>query len=177
MLSLDTIKEGAQLTGIITDVSAEASCPVQFQISPFVSGKLVFSDVVTPELLQKQSLAKILSQFKIGGQIDVVYKSGQFYSQKSAAERIPKKGDLCVARYVKVSPGYGVTVQLNSTTFGVIEICELSDDIAGNLTKQMKSKNLFLARVIDSDKKGRLMLSARESVVSGWSQIFGNSTA
>jgi hypothetical protein len=41
----------------------------------------------------------------------------------------------------------------------------------------MKSKNLFLARVIDTDKKGRLMLSSRESVISGWSQIFGNSTA
>jgi len=41
----------------------------------------------------------------------------------------------------------------------------------------MKAKNLFLARVIDTDKKGRLMLSSRESVVSGWSQIFGNSTA
>ena len=59
----------------------------------------------------------------------------------------------------------------------MIEICELSDDIAGNLTKQMKAKNLFLARMIDTDKKGRLMLSSRESVVSGWSQIFGNSTA
>ncbi len=134
-----------------------------------MSGKLVFSDVVTPELLQQQSLPKIMSQYKVGSPIEVVYRNGQFFSLKSSVERLPKKGDLCVARYVKVSPGYGVTVQLNSNTFGVIEICELSDDIVGNLTKQMKAKNLFLARVIDSDKKGRLMLSSRDSVISGWS--------
>ena len=105
----------------------------------------------------------------MGTPIEVVYKNGQFFSVKSSGEKVPKKGDLCVARYVKVSPGYGVTVQLNSTTFGVIDLCELSDDIAGCLTKQMKAKNLFLARVIDTDKKGRLMLSSRESVISGWS--------
>jgi len=110
-----------------------------------------------------------MSQYKVGSPIEVVYRNGQFFSLKSSVERLPKKGDLCVARYVKVSPGYGVTVQLNSNTFGVIEICELSDDIVGNLTKQMKAKNLFLARVIDSDKKGRLMLSSRDSVISGWS--------
>lgn len=125
--------------------------------------------MVTPELLQKQSLPKILSQFKVGTPIEVVYKNGSFFAVKSTGEKAPKKGDLCVARYVKVSPGYGVTVQLNSTTFGVIELCELSDDIAGCLTKQMKAKNLFLARVVDTDKKGRLMLSSRESVISGWS--------
>lgn len=130
---------------------------------------MIFSDVVTPDLLSKQSVSKILSQYKIGSAIDVVYKQGQFLLQKSAEERAPKKGDLCVARYVKVSPGYGVTVQINSNTFGVIELCELTDDIVGNVTKQMKAKNLFLARVIDSDKKGRLMLSSRESIVTGWS--------
>lgn len=32
----------------------------------------------------------------------------------------------------------------------------------------MKQKNFFLARVIDTDKKGRLMLSARESVIDNW---------
>lgn len=122
-------------------------------------------------------MSKVLSQFKPGTKLDLTYKNGQFCLPGTASERSFKKGDLCVARYVKVQPGYGVTVQLNSSTFGVIEICELSDDIAGNLTKQMKAKNLFLARVIDTDKKGRLMLSSRESVVSGWSQIFGNSTA
>lgn len=130
---------------------------------------MIFSDVVTPDLLSNQSVSKILSQYKIGSAIDVVYKQGQFSLQKSTEDRAPKKGDLCVARYVKVSPGYGVTVQINSNTFGVIELCELTDDIVGNVTKQMKAKNLFLARVIDSDKKGRLMLSSRESIVTGWS--------
>jgi hypothetical protein len=41
----------------------------------------------------------------------------------------------------------------------------------------MKNKGLFLARVIDSDKKGRLMLSSRESAVENWSTIIGGSTA
>jgi len=43
----------------------------------------------------------------------------------------------------------------------MIELCELSDEIQGCIAKHMKQKNLFLARVVDTDKKGRLMLSAR----------------
>lgn len=41
----------------------------------------------------------------------------------------------------------------------------------------MRAKNLFLARVIDNDKKGRPMLSSRETVIQNWSQIAGGSTA
>lgn len=88
-----------------------------------------------------------------------------------------KKGDLCVARYVKIQPGYGITVQMNRHTFGMIELCELSDEIQGCIAKHMKQKNLFLARVIDTDKKGRLMLSARQSVIENWTTIVGGSTA
>jgi hypothetical protein len=40
----------------------------------------------------------------------------------------------------------------------------------------MRSKNIFLARVIDTDKKGRPMLSARESVIANWNVISGTST-
>ena len=50
---------------------------------------------------------------------------------------------------------------MNSHSFGLIELCELSDEIQGCITKHMKSMNLFLARVIDNDKKGRFMLSSR----------------
>lgn len=88
-----------------------------------------------------------------------------------------KRGDLCVARYVKVQTGYGVTVQLNHHTFGIIEICELSDDIQGCIYKTMKARQLFVARVIDTDKKGRLMLSARDSVIQNWAAVTSGSTA
>ncbi len=36
---------------------------------------------------------------------------------------------------------------------------------------------MFVARVIDTDKKGRLMLSARESVIENWTAITSGSTA
>ena len=36
-------------------------------------------------------------------------------------------------RFVKAVRGYGVTVQLDTKTFGVIELCELTDDITQNV--------------------------------------------
>jgi hypothetical protein len=56
-------------------------------------------------------------------------------------------------------------------------MCELSDELQGCITKHMKAKNVFVARVIDTDKNGRYMLSARESVVENWQTIVGGSTA
>lgn len=56
-------------------------------------------------------------------------------------------------------------------------MCELSDELQGCITKHMKAKNVFVARVIDTDKNGRYMLSARESVVENWQTIIGGSTA
>jgi hypothetical protein len=41
----------------------------------------------------------------------------------------------------------------------------------------MKARQLFVARVIDTDKKGRLMLSARDSVIQNWAAITSGSTA
>lgn len=78
---------------------------------------------------------------------------------------------MCVARYVKIQPGFGITVQMNKYAFGMIELCELSDEIQGQIVKHIKAKNLFLARVIDTDDKGRLMLSSRDSVIENWSTI------
>jgi predicted RNA-binding protein with RPS1 domain len=110
--------------------------------------------------------------------ITVYHRQGQFSTQlHDVSMKQLKRGDLCIARYVKIQPGYGVTVQMNRTQFGVIEMCELSDEIMGCVAKHIKSKNLFLARVIDTDKKGRLMLSARESVIENWASIIGGSTA
>lgn len=66
---------------------------------------------------------------------------------------------------------------MNRHAFGMIELCELTDEIQGSIAKYMKKKNFFIARVIDTDKKGRLMLSARESVIDNWQAIVGGSTA
>lgn len=76
LLSVETIKDGTSLQGVITDVSLESSCPIQVQISPFVNAKILFSEVFKPEQLQKFSLTKILAQYKAGQQIELVYRGG-----------------------------------------------------------------------------------------------------
>ena len=70
-----------------------------------------------------------------------------------------------LVRFVKAVRGFGVTVQLDEKTFGVVELCELTDDITPNVAMEAQTKGLFLARIIDKDKKGRWQLSARESVL------------
>ena len=57
-----------------------------------------------------------------------VYKNEDSDSPDTAKKTF-ERGDLAVVRFVKVVPGYGVTVQLDSKTFGVIELSELTDDI------------------------------------------------
>ena len=74
----------------------------------------------------------------------------------SFAKKSYEKGDLAVVRFVKVVKGYGVTVQLDSKTFGVIELSELTDDITQNVSLEAQKRGIFIARVIDQDKKGRL---------------------
>lgn len=74
-------------------------------------------------------------------------------------------GSLVVCRFVKSVPGIGVTVQLNDKTFGMIELCELTDEVAANVTQSASDKGIFPARIIGTDKKGRYQLSSRESVV------------
>lgn len=70
---------------------------------------------------------------------------------KDAAESKSKyqKGDLVVARFVKSVQGFGVTVQLDDKTFGMIELCELTDDITSNVALECQKQGLFVARVID----------------------------
>ena len=78
---------------------------------------------------------------------------------------------------MKSNAAYGITVQISEKNFGNIEMCELSDEITSNLFGQFKEKGIFLARVIDTEKKGRLMLSSRESVVNNWDTIYSGPTA
>ena len=72
-----------------------------------------------------------------------------------------------MVRAVKPVPGKGLTVQLSQKQFGFIELCELTDEIVGNVIgSKLSEQPLFLARVIDvSAKNDKPMLSARESVV------------
>lgn len=69
------------------------------------------------------------------------------------------------ARYVKHVKGRGVTVQIFDGVFGFIESCEITDEISGNVVKNLADRSIFAARVIDLDKSGKMQLSTRESVV------------
>ncbi len=74
-------------------------------------------------------------------------------------------GTLTVVRYIKSVQGFGVTVQLDEKTFGMIELCELNDEVASNVARDFADKGVFLARIIGTDKKGRFQLSSRQSVI------------
>jgi predicted RNA-binding protein with RPS1 domain len=71
-----------------------------------------------------------------------------------------------IARFVKHVRGRGVTVQFGDQEFGFIEMCEITDQITGNVFKHLQEKSIFAARVIDTDKNGKAQLSSRESVVN-----------
>lgn len=96
--------------------------------------------------------------------ISLTYQHGKF-SVGDKATTSYEKGDIVVVRFVKAIKGYGITVQLDQKTFGSIEFCELSDDITSNVALEAQSQGIFVARVIDHDKKGRLQLSARASIL------------
>lgn len=96
--------------------------------------------------------------FKIGQKINVTFLgNGQFSMQDNTADQKTfKRGQLVIARYVKLVKGRGITVQINSSTFGFIEVCEITDDISGNVFKFLQKKSVFAARVIDHDKNGKI---------------------
>ena len=62
---------------------------------------------------------------------------------------------------------------MSDKTFGFVEICEITDEISGNVFKHLQKKMIFAARVIDHDKNGKMQLSTRESVVDqdSWASI------
>jgi predicted RNA-binding protein with RPS1 domain len=68
---------------------------------------------------------------------------------------------------VKGVSGKGVTVQLSPSQFGFIELCEITDDLVGNVIDTLALiQPLFVARVIGFDKNQKPILSSRESVVN-----------
>ena len=129
----------------------------------------MFSDIIEPQAVLDQAIPSIGSyiteNFKEGQKVKLVYNNGKFVCPGISKQEFAK-GDLAVVRFVKAIKGFGVTVQLNQKTFGSIELCELSDDITANVAAEAQKRGVFIARVIDQDKKGRLQLSARESILS-----------
>ena len=102
----------------------------------------MFSDIIDPEAIQAEKIPSIgnyiAKRFKLGQRIPLTYMNGKFVykatDSASFAKKSYEKGDLAVVRFVKVVKGYGVTVQLDSKTFGVIELSELTDDITQNVS-------------------------------------------
>ncbi len=47
------------------------------------------------------------------------------------------KGDLVVARLVKGVNGKGITVQINSSTYGFIDMAEITDDLVGSVIETL----------------------------------------
>ena len=129
-------------------------------MSALVYGSLCFSDIVSPADLQNgSSFKKALNKFKTGQKVDVTFRKGQFYLYQPPSSF--KRGDLCLARYVKQQQGNGCTVQLTRDCYGSIQYCEITDEILGGVCTWLKTKGVFLARVIDTDKNGRPKLSSR----------------
>jgi len=115
-------------------------------------------------------------KFKIGQKLSVKYiQNGQFSLLDSIFKEKTtyKKGELVTARYVGIVKGRGVTVQVGESTFGFVEICEITDEISGNVFKHLQKKMVFTARVIDHDRNGKMQFSTRESVVDqeSWASI------
>ena len=76
----------------------------------------------------------IAKTFKSGQKIKLIYSNGKFRCEEVPVQTEQhKKGDLVLVRFVKAVKGFGVTVQLDEKTFGVIELCELTDDITSNV--------------------------------------------
>jgi ribosomal protein S1 len=109
----------------------------------------------------------IAEKYKVGQWVKVIYQDSRFVMSHMVkpASKAYKKGECVVVRFVKSVKSFGITVQLDWKTFGTIELCEITDKIYANMLGKTQDRGLFAARVIDTDKKGRLMLSCRESVV------------
>ena len=91
----------------------------------------------------------------MGQKISLTYNKGKFIPTGKALADTYAKGDLVVVRFVKSLQGFGVTVQLDEKTFGMIELCELTDEVTSNVAATFSDQGLFIARVIDNDKKGK----------------------
>lgn len=166
-MSANSLKEGQKYNAVIISslldkeeaLNLKFSHPMQIQVSPFVRGSVAFN-----QLEQVTELAKFGSQiiqskkYFVGQIISATYVGrGQFsLLEKPITKKNYKKGELVAARYVKHVAGRGVTVQISDNVFGFIEMCEITDEISGNVIRYLSEKSIFAARVIDTDKNGKL---------------------
>lgn len=168
LFSLEDLKTNTPYEAVITDINYLYSQPIRVALSPFVKGSVSFNHIVDSATLIQEG-GSCLQRFKVGASVKVYYtKDGEFSLAKDTAERSGKlaKGDLFVVRLVKGVHGKGVTVQLDAKTFGFIEICEITDDLVGNVIETLEQLSpIFAARVIAFDKHQKPLLSARDSVV------------
>lgn len=155
------------------------SKPLQVQVSVHIRGAIPFNHIVATEELAKFGSGALHAQKLTGGsQVKVTYLGDGNFSLLRDASKVPKtlqKGDLVTARLVKIVRGRGVTVQIDKDTFGFIEQCEITDQLAGNVYRLLEEWKVFAARIIDVDASGKWQLSARESVVDeeSWSGAIG----
>jgi ribosomal protein S1 len=118
----------------VTDVAKAGSIPVSIQISAFIRAPISFADVVTvSDLAAGASVETVLAKkFKVGQRVSLVHQNGRF-SLTGSVPVSHEVGSLVVVRYVKPVQGFGVTVQLDEKTFGMIELVELTDDVSANV--------------------------------------------
>lgn len=159
--------------GSSESVNLRNSCPLIVQVSPFVRGLVPFDQIVsTQELAQFGSsyLEGGAQKLKAGSRADVRYMGNGRFSMLLKEDKSELEiGRLVTARFIKVVPGKGVSVQLTSKkgseVYGFIEACEITDEIVGNVFQLVQSRRVFAARIIAQDKQGRWQLSCRESVL------------
>lgn len=177
LLTISDLKVGQVVdSAVVLGSSAEPalnlrnSKPLQVQVSVNIRGQVPFHHIVPTAELAKFG-AGILSakQLKGGTSVQVTYLGDSNFSLLPPKDRKARstfhKGDLVTARFVKIVKGRGVTVQIDDNVFGFIEMCEITDLLAGNVFKVLQDKKVFAARIIDADASGKWQLSTRESVI------------
>lgn len=165
------LKDGSKYKATIVSINFKYSEPIQIQLSPFVRGSIPFDHMINPSDL---SAAFMETKYSVGQQVEVTYlEKNQFSLLKNTGKQNRKRGDLVTVRYVNSVKGKGMTVQIDSKTYGFLEMSEVTDQFVGNVFSYVQKKNVFVARIIDTDKNGKLQVSSRESIIddSLWKQI------
>ena len=155
VMSNEDLKIGKKYSALIVSSSWEKeepvnlkfSHPIHVQVSAFVRGSIPFNQIVPVEELAKHGSQILLSKkFKVGQRVEVTHIGNNEFSLLSNNGDVAKKtkksskyqkGDLVITRYVKHVRGRGVTVQVGDGLFGFIEMCEITDEISGNVFKYL----------------------------------------
>ena len=110
----------------------------------------MFNQIVSTQDIIKHGEQIIRSQkFSVGKKIEVTYLGGSNFSLlekkligsfADGKQKQYKKGQLLTVRAVKPVIGKGVTVQYDAENFGFIEMCEVTDEICGNVFQELMQK-------------------------------------